>query len=247
MNEVLNIIPAISVKEAQVTLNNYDDFIAMCQEVKNIVDSTVITEDNLPEVKDILARARKVEKGLTDKRIQIKKEILKQYEVFESQIKEGIAIIDSADSELRSKVRELEEAERDAKEVELHKLFNEYLERSDVSSLVTFEFILDQKWLNKSVSLKKATQEMYESMNTANEDLYSFNGNPDSSRLIDLYLQGNSVAQAINKLNQEKETAKRIAELTNSKPVESFTITIHSKKDFELAKRLLEENDIKFN
>ena len=109
----------ITFEVAKVSFPAYEEYKEKAGEVAEYVRSVVVTADNIKDAKDTLARSRKLTDKLNRARIDMKKEILKDFSVVESQIKEITGIIDEADQELRGKVKELDTLERNLKKDEI--------------------------------------------------------------------------------------------------------------------------------
>ena len=97
---------------AVVKFDKFEYYKEQANEIAEYINTTVLTNDNIKEVKKDLADARKVVKGLDKIRIELRKELLVSFNDFEKQVKEIQKIIDDADTNLRDQVKALEEQER---------------------------------------------------------------------------------------------------------------------------------------
>lgn len=108
----------------------------------------------------MLAQAKKVLKGLNDKKLEIKKEYMKPYTKFETLIKEAKEIIDTAESELRNKTKEIEEKERMEKTAEIQEVFELEVENYNLQDLVSFEDWFQKEFLNKTYTMSKVNEHL---------------------------------------------------------------------------------------
>ena len=115
--------PDVKYQAAKVTFDSFPEYKDKCLLIAEHIRNTEVTEDNLPEVKKELAAARKITDELNSRKVQIKRIILADYSVFEGQVKELKGIIDSAESELRVKVNDLEDKARDQKKADIKDIF----------------------------------------------------------------------------------------------------------------------------
>ena len=108
------------------------------EKVKSAV-SLVCTEENVKVIKEIRANLNKESKEFEDKRKQVKSEIMKPYEEFESIYKECISDkYKTADVELKNKIDSVENELKENKKAEVVNYFNEYLNSKNID-FVTFE------------------------------------------------------------------------------------------------------------
>ena len=102
----------VTYEVPQVNFPAYEEYKEKAYAVAEHIFHMDVTEENIKEAKQTLAKSRKLTDRLDRARIDMKKDILRNYTAFERQVKEIIAIIDDADREVRSKVKDLEEEER---------------------------------------------------------------------------------------------------------------------------------------
>ena len=99
----------------QVNFPAYEEYKEKAYAVAEYIYNMEPTAENIKETKTTLAKARKLTDKLNRARIDMKKAILQNYTTFEQQVKEITGIIDDADKEIRAKVKDMEEAERQRK------------------------------------------------------------------------------------------------------------------------------------
>lgn len=224
----------------------YEEYKEKAGLVAEYINSMEVSEDTIKETKTVLAKARKLTDRLNRARIDMKKDLLKNYTVFESQVKEIVGIVDDADRELRGKVRELENIERENKKQIIKEIWDKRVQTlPDLTTYFpdAFERWLSPAHLNKSVSLKYIEKDMTEWLKDVSTEL-------DTARKLgDEYL---TEYIRLGDLNRAIETVKARAEVstliqkedTDKTPKAIFIIT--GTKDINLTERLLKENEISY-
>lgn len=138
-----------------IEFTDYDLLLSEATMIANKLDTMTVTEDNVKEQKKLLAKVNKSIKNLNDRRIEIKKEIMKPYDEFAEQIKDIETVVKKADTRLRNQVRELEEIERSDKKGKILTLWEEKIEVSPYKNILNFEHWFEERHLNKSLSMNK--------------------------------------------------------------------------------------------
>ena len=238
--------PDVSFEPAQVTFPAFEFYKKQAQLIAEQIGTTEVTEENIKEVKQLLADARKVSDGLSRRRIDIKKEILTQYEVFEAQVKDLASIIDTADSELRTKLRLLENAERDRKLKEIEELWGKRIGSYQIGTLSdrAFDMWLDPKMLNKSTPMKVVETDMVEWLEDSEKAINTLKS-MDDEFLVE-YLGCFNLMDAINAVNARREIKAKVTETKDEDTREKAIFIVYGKKDIKLTETLLSENEIEY-
>lgn len=243
----------ITWKSAQIEFKNFALYKNYVENVAELLNRIVLTEDNVKDVKHTLANARKITKQLNDARIHVKKEILSPYKEFEEKIKELTRTIDTADETLRSKVRDMEEKERTQKGKEIRSIWDERLKFYHVIDYTNpYVYWIKQEYLNKSTPMKAIEKSMTDWLEQTEKELRTAEDMDKSSGGNEYtceYLQSFDFQQAIETVNQRKKMQKKMEsvfehEAEENTPVGHFVVT--GKKDIEFVKMLLKENEIEF-
>ena len=137
---------------------NYEDIKKWITEKAKEYKSMVYTEETITNAKSDRATLNKVAKALNDEKIRIKKEVLKPFEDFESKCKELQGIITDASNSIDIQVKAFETKEQEEKKKQIEDLFNTYI--GDFKELIIFEQIFNQRWLNKTYTIKKIEDEI---------------------------------------------------------------------------------------
>lgn len=242
--------PDVTCNKALVKFPAFEHYKQQAQQIARYINSIVLTDDNVKDVKKDLAAARKVTDGLDKKRIQIKNAILEEYVGFESQVKELQGIIKEAESTLRTKVREMEEEERQAKKVQIREIWDKRYPLYEISQYLTpddaFRSWLTPQHLNKSTSIKSIEKEMVEWLEATDKDVSTVKSMGDDY-LIE-YIGCLNLPDAISAVNLRNEIKMEIEqgeyEEITSETTATFIIT--GEKNIKLTELLLKDNDIEY-
>lgn len=237
----------ITYQIPQVNFPAFEDYKQQAEAVSSYIRSLPVTQENIKVVKVELAKARKLTDRLNRSRIDIKKAILSQYTVFESQVKELCDIVGEADEELRDKVRQLEELERKCKMSEIEELWDKRVAQYDQITKY-FPCALDlwfqPQFLNKTYSMKRIEDDMRDWLEECDNNI-RIASKMGEDYLYEYTVTGN-LAEAIE-LVQKREQWE--SELEDEDPEEEIPVQIFvvsGEKDIKLAEMLLKENNINY-
>lgn len=254
----------ITYRIADVAFPNYEYYLAQAKQIAEFISNVDLNEDTIKEAKTTLAAARKVADGLDRKRIDLKRQLLGNFSVFEGQIREIQAVVSSAESELRGKVRELEELQREQKKDKIaeiwDKRFPQYKLAKFAGSYEAFVKWLQPSFLNKNVSMKAVEQSMTDWLEERESDITACEGMGEE--YLNEYLTCYHLPTTITTVQERQKRAMAIKEaMSDAKAaewVDGFDdevdvdsevaiFTISGKANIALAERLLTENGIKFH
>lgn len=119
----------------------------------------VITEDAIKTGKEDRAKLNKLKTAIENRRKEIKKQWNEPYTRFEAKIKEIVALIDQPIAAIDSQLNAYEEQRRNEKECLICDIYHEIVP-SEIKGIIPFDRILDQKWLNKGVSIESIRDEL---------------------------------------------------------------------------------------
>lgn len=253
MNDLQNQDLKIEVIQGKISFPEYERLRSEAVEVAERVASMDVTEDNIKETKKILAKVNKSVKRLEDNRIAIKKEMLKPYNEFEVLVKEIVSIVKDADGSVRDKVRELEEVERQNKEIEIKALWNLRSPAYEFD-FVTFDDFMEPAFLLKSATVSKTEEAMVDFLERINSDLKVIDYMGDD-RVLRAYKDVLSVDKAIEivkDLDESKRQLEGQEVISNADPVEEVIdkslVTLKIKKsDLDIVEFLFEKHCIDYN
>ena len=240
--------PDVQYQVAKVTFDSFSEYKEKCLLIAEHIRNTEVTEDNLPEVKKELAAARKITDELNSRKVQIKKIILADYTVFEGEVKELKGIIDSAESELRVKVNDLEDKARDQKKADIKAIFDKRIGQYQIGTLIPDAF--DRWWhedlANKSKSMKAVEADMVDWLEGTEKDITTLRG-MDKEVLVE-YLDTMDLAAAIQIVNARKARRQAVeAQPDDTVPEEQVAVfRVYGQKDITLAEMLLTDNNVNY-
>lgn len=241
-------IEKINIRRGVVKFPQYERLYERATEIANQVSTMIVSEENIQGSKQTVAELKKITKRLTDKRIEIKKICLEPYEIFETQVKSIIGVIDTADAMVRSQVRELEERQREAKRVRLEEEWDLRAEKYRCTEYFTFNKWLRNEHLNKSMSFGKCEDDMIRYLEEHEEGLRFIEGQPFANEILIEYVHVDNVIKAMEKVRQRHEKLEEMKKTVpeDTEVVDKVTFIVTGTKDIELTKRLLQENKINY-
>lgn len=239
----------IQVIKPVINFEEYTILIHQAQQVADYIDSITLTDENVKDVKKILANANKSIKALNDKRIAIKKEIMEPYEVFNQQIKDIESLVKDADQRLRDEVRTLEEKAREEKKKEIENLWEKRVFQYEYASLMDFYNFLENKHLNKSYPMSKVEDDMVEFLEKSENDLKILCTRDDKDQAIEIYMDTRDLGQTLLILGEKKKQAEEYKEkLKDIEPQKEsrYAFVITGNKDKNFVEMLLKNNEINY-
>lgn len=226
-----------------INFSQYDTLIQQATQVAEYIDNVQLTDENVAECKQIVADARKSINKLDDQRKAIKRYINEPYEKFNEQCKDIQKIVSDSENALRKKINAYDESIREAKKEELQKIWNTRAPKWSCSNFVTFDKWLTPQHLNKSMSMDKCEQDMVNFLQSKEQDVHAIETMSNADEIMVEYQDCLDLTTAVTIVNERIEKNKEVNKKMN---IEKFTLEINSKVEFELAKKLLDENGIVF-
>lgn len=162
----LNLKPIQAPSEIKFNYEELKNQLAsMTAEYKGLV----FTESQLPEAKKDRAALNRMKKELNEARIQTQREYMAPFDEFKGRIDDLIRLVDEPVKEIDAQIKGFEEAAKEEKKEEIRKLFME----TGFQNFVTPEMIWNEKWLNKSYSLKQIGEELAQWLNKIRTEVYT--------------------------------------------------------------------------
>ena len=261
----------VKIEGVQKITDNMSEVKEYALETKKYYENLVFTDEQIKEAKDERANINKAVKRVADYRKDIVDKFNKPLEEFVRNAKETESILKEASNSIDVQVKKYEEEEKQKKKDECEELFNNLV--GDLSELITFEKVSDNRWLNKTTKMTEVEQDIknvIEKVNTGLQAIKELNSEFETE-LINTFLQDYDLSKAIMKNTQLKAQKEKLAktevakEETKqetiremvSKPVEtvederdiikSYTLKITANYTKMTAlRRFMEINDIKF-
>lgn len=261
----------VKIEGVQKITDNMSEVKEYALETKKYYENLVFTDEQIKEAKDERANINKAVKKVADYRKEIVSEFNKPLDEFVNTAKEVESLLKEASNSIDVQVKKYEEEEKLKKKSECEELFNQLI--GDLSELITFEKVFDNKWLNKTTKISEVEQDIKNVIEKVNMGLQAIKelNSEFETELINTFLQDYDLSKAIMKNTQLKAQKEKLAktevakEETKqetiremvSKPVEtvederdiikSYTLKITANYTKMTAlRRFMEINDIKF-
>lgn len=111
-------------------------------------DGTVYTDEMMADAKKEKASLNKLAKEINQKKIAVKKEYSKPYDLFEKQVKEVIAKINSVSNQIDEQVKAYDEKQKAEKKQTIEAYWN------SLETGIEFDKVFDSSWLSKACTKK---------------------------------------------------------------------------------------------
>lgn len=188
---------------------NKIEFMELVSSIMEQYKGLVFTESQIKEAKAERARLNAMKKAISDKRIQIKKELMAPYDAFEAEVREVVALIDQPIAEIDSQIKAYEEQRRTEKLNALRQHFDSITE--DLGGILDFDRIFDGRYLNTTVSLAKAKLEISDKVDRVRMDLKTIEALEPEYQIVvkDAYLRTLDTGKAFGEMYRLKELKAR--------------------------------------
>lgn len=196
---------------------NYLELKENLSEKLEIYKNAVYTEETIKEAKGDRAKLNKLSKAINDKKIEIKKQVLKPYEDFENKTKELISMIAEATNNIDTQIKSFEDKQKNEKLQNIVAFFENNSE--ELKEMLNFDKIYNPKWLNSTYKISdieedikhvivKSRQdlEVIKSLNTEFEDI-----------LIDFYFKTLNLTETMGEKTRLEEQKKKIEAINKQK------------------------------
>ena len=161
MNELAETTIGVEMETPKIKITNKEKLDALVDAVVKKYSGIVVTEDTLKECKKTLTELRKLSKELNAKRLEKQRQYETPVKEFKAQIDAYINQINDVISDIKQGTDEFEEKRKAEKQTAIQNLINEMAGNYGVDP-ETIE--IDKKWLNKSTTMKKITEEIANKM-----------------------------------------------------------------------------------
>lgn len=116
-------------------------------------EGLIVTEESVKEAKSDKAKLNALRTAIDDKRKAVKKACMVPYEAFEVKAKELLSMIDAPILAIDGQVKSFEDAEKERKLGLIKAYYGSVI--GDLSALLPFESIYQEKWMNVTVKMKE--------------------------------------------------------------------------------------------
>ena len=165
---------SINFTPTKITINNENE---LKQELESIADKysgLIVTENNLKSVKSTRAKLNALNKGLDDKRKEIKSSYNAPLNEFEDKVKGYQAIINKSLEPISDGIKTLENSQRKERKAHVQEVINEMAPEYDIDPT---EIEIEKSWTNKTMTDIKLTRILSDGFNALKrkKDLFETN------------------------------------------------------------------------
>ena len=209
----------VEKKELGLLETNAINILEKVKEVLPSYSAENYNEENIEKAKADKALLNKTSKALNDERIKIENEFMKPFENFKSIVKTTTDLIKEASSKIDEIVKEVDSKAKEEKRQLCVEIYNKNIE--ELSSILPFERIFNDKWLNKGTKEKEIEKEISDIKETVRSGLKAIEELQSEFELEikNSFLQDLNITNAIFKNSQLIE-AKKVLSVVEEKSEE---------------------------
>ena len=188
---------------------NFEELKCELQEKVSHYETLVYTDEQIQEAKKDKANLNKLKKALNDERIRREKEYMIPFNDFKAKVNEIISIIDKPIAVIDSQVKSYEEQKKQDKMDAIVEFFNS----CEVPEWLHFSQIMQDKWLNASVSMKSVQNEILDRLEQVANDLATLSNLPEFGfEATEVYKTSLDMNKAISEAQRMSQIQKAKAE-----------------------------------
>lgn len=178
-------------------------------------ENVVYTEDNLKQAKADRAELNKLTKAIEERRKMVKKIINEPYDIFESELKEILALIQKPVKIIDKQVKAFEDQQKEEKKKSIRAAYDETI--GDLAEVLPFDRVFDSRYLNQTYKLAAAQADVQAKVEKVRTDLETIDSLESKYKLNakDVYIKTLDLSKALaeNKrlsdLEEKLEAEKR--------------------------------------
>lgn len=199
------------VLPAPITFN-YEELKSELLHKVSVYETMVYTEDQVKEAKADRAALNKLKKALNDERIRQEKEYMQPFNTFKAQISELVKIIDNSVSVVDKQVKEFDEKKKAEKLDAILEYFGIALAAKLPSVPLNHRLVVDEKWLNASVSMKSIQEAIDAKLDQVAKDLAVIASLPSYAfEARECYVDTLDLARAVSEAHRLQKQAEKKA------------------------------------
>lgn len=186
--------------------------------------SLVVTPEAMSGAKKDRAAIRKIGDSIDAQRKAVKNEWMRPYMEYEAKCKELTGIVNDAVGNIDGQIKEMENAEKEAKRQRLLDLFNE--KSADISDYVTFDALFDKKWLNSTFAETDAANSIVQQLEDIRDGLDAIRSmnSPYESAMLSEYAKTHNLAKAMSE-GKRLEAIQKAEEERRAREEEAKVVT----------------------
>lgn len=177
------------------------------------------SSSDVAKAKEDKSKLNKAAKALNDERIKIEKEWMKPFGDFKEVVTETVSLIKNCVASIDTIIKEDDERTKNAKREQVERL----AETCGLEVVgIKLEKIWNEKWLNKTTSLKSIEKEITEKVASIKNDLETLKTfAEDYDALVTYYKENLNLSETVAYANRLIEARKAKAEVKQEAPVET--------------------------
>lgn len=188
---------------------NKKEFMDKVAAITQQYNGLTYTEEQMKSAKADRARLNAMKEAISNRRIEVKNAVMAPYTQFEKEVKEVVALIDGPISMIDSQIKEYEERVKAEKKQKLKALFQDIASEYE---FLTFDQIFEQRYLNATVSLNKANEDIKRKVEKVASDFQTidaFTSEKYRGAAKDVYMRTLSLSAALSEDKRLTEIDKR--------------------------------------
>lgn len=225
---------------------NFVEIKEMLAERMEIYKELFYTHETVAEAKKDVATLRKMRLAVEDKRKEAKKECMKPYDAFEKNIKELVTLIDEPIDLIDTQVKEYAKQQKAEKRQKIEEYFNKA--NANYESMIAFDEVFKESWLNASVSLKSIEKEIDIKIANVIADIETIKSMDSEAeeKALKIYMQTKKLSDAIKIITDyEKQKSDILRKEEERREVETRRKEENKEREKVEKQNRLEQNRIK--
>lgn len=160
-------------------------------------ENVVYTEDNLKQAKADRAELNKLTKAIEERRKMVRKTINEPYEIFESELKEILALIQKPVKMIDKQVKAFEDLQKEEKKKSIQAVYDESI--GDLAEVLSFDRVFDSRYLNQTYKLATAQADVKAKIEKVRTDLETIDSLESRYKLNakDVYIKTLDLSKAL--------------------------------------------------
>lgn len=233
-NEIVLQDFSVSFKPTEISINNEEGLKKQLEEISGKYKGLIVTEENLKSVKSTRAKLKSLNKGLDDKRKEIKTNYNEPLNEFENKVKSFKEIINQSLNPIDEGIKILESSQREERKNHVQDIINNMAPEYEIDPS---EISIEKSWTNKTMTDIKLTRILADGFNTLKRKKELFETN---KKLVEEHCKYVGVESAgwVSQLTDEYSATDVI------KAIDQF-VESEKQKKIDEQNRLESENAIK--
>lgn len=207
-------------------------------------ENVVYTGDNLKQAKADRAELNKLTKAIEERRKMVKKTINEPYEIFESELKEILALIQKPVKMIDKQVKAFEDLQKEEKKKSIQAAYDEVI--GDLAEILPFDRVFDSRYLNQTYKLATAQADIQAKVGKVRTDLETIDSLESKYKLNakDVYIKTLDLSRALaenKRLSDLEEKLEAEKRRKAKEEAERKRLAEKRRKEAEEKERLAEE------